>query len=316
MNRFVALLSIITVITTAWSAAWFVTANFIERGIAAQADNSPRVLCEETNTTGFPFRFDVTCTAFSLYSNDITITLPELKLTALVYRPTHLLGFAQSPAEITDAFSGSQNRIDWSALTASARTQWFKPVRFSVTGQNISLTDNLIGDTLLGSAAKLEAHLLDAKGGPAEGRMHADFLLSLFEAKIPAIQTENIEGKVQALIKELPDDIRLWARPDMLNIWQRAGGSAQISQFQISAPNVSVDITGVMSVNQNGLPNGSLALESQGLAERMTDVLPPPYDSLLLGTQQADGSHSQSLSISSGVVSVGLIPLARLAPLF
>lgn len=320
MKRFVILISSIVLVVSLWSGAWLFAANYIDRSISAQseslAEGVPSFTCGQTVIAGFPFRFDVTCSNFSVTQNDVTIAVPEIKVTALVYRPTHLLAFAQGPATISDTFTGSQNRVDWTSLQASARTNWYKPARFSVIAEDFSLSDTLMSDTLIAKAQHLEAHMVDAAGTPSPQRMNAGVFVKLANAEIPGIQTQSINGDFDGLITALPDDIRAWTDLGLLRYWQAGGGSAIINKLEISAPDLVAQLDGEVSLDEAGMANGKLSLASKGLAEPLQDALPPPYGSLILGAPQEDGSYTQNMAIRSGVVMVGIIPVAQLAPLF
>ncbi|VAW21766.1 hypothetical protein MNBD_ALPHA11-1650, partial [hydrothermal vent metagenome] len=143
MRKFLFLMIFIIVIVAGWSAVWIYAAQRINAEasslFANTANTQQQINCEQFSVSGFPFRFDITCTNLTLSSIDTSLKIPEIKVTALVYRPTHALIFAEGPAVMENIFSGSKRQLNWNSLRASVRTNGWSLARVSIEGENIEL---------------------------------------------------------------------------------------------------------------------------------------------------------------------------------
>lgn len=316
MKRFAILLAAVAIVVITWSIAWFTGARLIDQSIKLHASASPQVTCGELTVRGYPFRFDVACRKAQIVENDISISLPELRATVLVYRPTHLLAFAQGPAQLVDNFSGSQSTVQWKALSASAKTNWLKLNRFSIVAEEVDYKDTLFGDELIAAGDHIEVHLVDIKTAQDENEINVGLFANIKNAILPAIQTADLNANLDLTITRLPDDMRSWLLPNSVQTWALSNGDATINHLNIKTPDVTANLKGKLQIEPTGLLAGELFLTSSGLAQQMDSILPPPYGRLVVGTEQADGSFEQDLKIDAGIVRVGNIPLAQLDPLF
>ena len=165
-RRFQVMMILVFVLTLAYSGGWLLLAQTvrtqIETALADLTTPESEVNCTALDVSGFPFRFDVTCSGLSLTNADLQFTMPEIKATVLLYRPTHIVWFAQGPIAFADAFSGVRRELSWETLRGSARANGWALARVSVEGTRLVLKDTLLADTELGRIARLEAHALDA----------------------------------------------------------------------------------------------------------------------------------------------------------
>lgn len=267
---------------------------------------------------GWPFRFDLTCAQMTLVDSDVTLRVDEIKATALVYRPTHILAFANGSAAISDAFFGTEQAVRWSKLEASLRTNGWRLARLSIQAEDLEYADTLLGETQRAHLSEAEVHLLDMPGQQEEieGLMTLGAFARINRAYIPAYEIENGELTLEAEANALPDDIRFWSTPDLLTQWQAAGGKLKITRFETSDPDTSLNLLGDIGLSPAGEAEGAMTLTSSGLAERLEEILPAQMRGLVLGNRQDDDSYRQVLTIRRGAVFAGLTPLATIPPLF
>jgi hypothetical protein len=322
MKKIIALGVVIAVLATGYSAAWFWAAgqatDFVKSLASADGETTPRVTCGSFAISGFPFGFDAACTEATLVSGDVTVTMAGLKAAAEVYRPTHVLVFAQSPVAVEDAFTGSKSRLDFASAQASVRLDGWRIRRASLVVTEPVWNDTVLADRLLAKATNLEAHLIDVPGkhDSEKGLATLANFIKVEGLDAPGSQIGNGQSTFEAEISNLPDDVRTYGDADLLQRWQAADGRFVINGFKGGDATSAFDATGTLGLDGAGRVEGQLKLHSSGVVERLEAMIPPEYKGWIVGTQAADGSYSQTLNIAAGVVFSGLMPAGMIPPLF
>ena len=322
MKKIIALGVVILVLAVAYSAAWFWAAgqatDYVKTLETADGETMPRVSCGGFAITGFPFGFDATCTNATIVSGDVTVTVSGLKAAAEVYRPTHVLVFAQSPAQIDDAFTGSKSRVDFASAQASVRLDGWRLGRASLVVTEPVWNDTVLEDRLLAKATKIEAHLIDvpAKHDAEKGLATLAQYVTVEALDAQGFEIGNGQSTFEAEITNLPDDVRTYADADLLKSWQAAGGKFVINGLKGGDATSAFDATGTLGLDTVGRLEGQLLLHSNGVVERLEGLIPPEYKGWIVGTPAADGSYSQTLNFAAGVVFSGLVPTGMIPPLF
>lgn len=322
MKRIIALGIVVVLVIAGWTGAWFWGASTITSYAksleAADGVTTPKLSCGSFGVGGYPFGLDITCTNATVTYQDTTVTANGLKASAEVYNPTHVLVFAQSPVTVTDAFTGSQSRIDFTSAEASARLSGWRIGRVSLVVEKPAWNDTVLEDRLIARADHLEAHLVDlpaqhdAKAGLAGLGEYA--LVEGLNA--PGFGINAGKATLEGELTKLPDDVRTYGDPDLIKRWQAAGGMFTLTSFKGEDEATSIAATGNASLDAQGRVNGQAKVTSKGLVERIGPALAEPWKTLAVGGQAPDGSYSQTINIAAGVVFTGLVPAAMIPPLF
>ncbi|HEX4298007.1 MAG TPA: DUF2125 domain-containing protein [Devosia sp.] len=322
MTRLIILTIVIVLVVAGWTGAWFWGAGQIsayEKTLeAADGVTTPKLSCKSFGVGGWPFGFDLTCTGATVTLADTTVTASGLKATALVYDPTHVLVFAQSPVGIADAFTGSQSRVDFKSAEASARLDGWRIGRISVVVEAPVWNDTVLDDQLIARADHLEAHLVDvpedhdAKAGLASVAEYAE----VDHLSAPGFQVNSGESTFEGRVTDLPDDVRTYGDPALLKRWQAAGGKFLLAGFKGDDGDSNFSATGTLGLDTQGRVEGQLKLNSKGVVERLGDLIPAQLKPVIVGGQAADGSYSQTVNIAGGVVFTGLVPTAAIPSLY
>lgn len=333
VNRFVWLGLAVFAVAGAWTAGWFYAAGQARSAVGALAvadgETAPRLSCGKLDITGFPFRFDLTCAEATIIDGDVSVSFAGLRGSVLVYNPTHALVSAQAPIGIADAFTGSRSRVDFTSAEASIRLQsadlWaglkgegWRLARASLVAEGLKWTDTLTGENLIGSAGRLEAHLLDIaeQYAPEKGLSALAAFARLQAVEAPGLQIAGGEVSLEAELSGLPDDLRAFASPDVLQRWRDAGGQLRLVGLEGTAGEAFIKSTGTLALDPASRMEGQIQLTSKGLVERTGTLIPDDWKGLVLGAPAADGSYSQMLNLRGGFIFAGLIPVGQLAPLF
>jgi hypothetical protein len=322
MKRIIALGIVVLVVCIGWTAAWFWAAGqagaYVKTLETADGTTTPRLTCKNFGIGGFPFGFDLTCTGATVTLGDTTVAASGIKATALVYRPTFVLVFAQSPVSIADAFTGSQSRVDFASAEMSARLDGWRIGRVSLVVEKPVWNDTVLEDRLLAKANHLEAHLIDvpekhdAKIGLATVAEYAE----ADNLAAPGFEIASGQVSLSGEITNLSDDVRTYGQADFLKRWQAAGGRLDIQSLKGSDGVDSFDSSGNFGLDGQGRIDGQYKLTSKGLVERFGGAVPEQLRGVILGAQAADGSYSQSVNVAAGVVFAGMVPAAVIPPLF
>lgn len=321
MRRFALLILAIIIVIAAWSGLWLWGANQVRSEIEALATGSEFTFtCGRLDIGGYPFRIDVTCTEASVARLDFTASSPEIKATARIYRPGHVIAFAQPPLMLTDAFFATERRLDFDSAEASLRISgWSLDAlalqRLSVRLENAALHDLLIGDTTLLTLGSAELHLLDAAEAGLEGEALAVFAsaqaLDYPEADIAGA---NLQSSV--ILTDLPTRLTAWAEPALVADWIAGDGTVDVEAFDFTSEEIDLSLSGAAQLDAEGRLNGTVDTKSRGIAERIDFNIMGIPAAQLMGPPDGNGQRSASFAIQRGQVFIpGLpVPLAEIAP--
>lgn len=335
MKRFVALLVVVLLVAGLWSAAWFYAAGEVRSQVAALALNdgetAPQLTCGGFEVTGFPFRFDLTCTDAVLISNDVMVTVPGIKSSLLVYNPTHVLVSASAPIGIADAFTGSESRLSFTGLQASLRVtaadlfkgfsgEGWRVARASLVGDGIEWVDTIAAEMLFAKASHAEVQIVDMPEwhDKAAGLSGLAAYVTAKDVVAPLYDIAAGEAELQAEVTGLPDDLRVFAEPDIVSRWQAAGGRLNLVSLKGTAGAEMIDASGTLGLDASHMLEGDVTYTTRGIKERFqaSPMIDPISLTILTGLPQADGTLKQALQFNGGAVRVGGIPLLKLEPLY
>lgn len=321
-KRIIILGSVIAVVVLVWTIGWFVLAGVIRQNMEAQAladgVSSPKVTCGTLDVGGFPFRFDVDCTQARVVSGDLAVDVPAVRASVLVYRPTHAVASAQGPVAIEDSFTGTRNTVAFASLEASVRLEGWRIGRLSVVGQDVVWSDTLVGEAIIAQSPVVELHLLDMpeQHDPAQGLAALAGYARAEAVAWPALTLTGANAEAELELTGLPDDVRNWGDPALLQRLQQAGGGLRIVSVRGTDAAATLNAEGNLALDPQGLVEGQISIASTGVAERIGPLLQEPWRTLVLGTPAQDGSHANQLNFRAGAVFSGLVPIASIPPLF
>lgn len=321
-KRIIILGSVIVAVVVLWSIAWFVGAGLIRQNIEAQAQadavTQPRLTCEALHVGGFPFRYDADCQNAQITMEDIVVDVAGIRASIQVYAPTHLLASALGPLQLTNNFTGTRNSVQWSSLEASVRLGSWRIARASVSGKDLVWSDTLMGETVIAQSPLAEVHLLDIpEQHDAERRTAALAIYApIQDVSYPGMTLTNTSAEFELELSGLPDDVRNWGDAALLPFIQQAGGALKIVRVHGTDAASVLDANGELKLDAQGMLDGTIAIKSTGVAERLGPMLAEPWRTLVFGTPEADGSFSNQIAFRGGGVFSGLVPIANVPPLF
>lgn len=321
-KRIIILGAVVLLVILGASGAWFYASGIVRQEVEhlafADGETSPQLTCASLNIGGYPFAFDIECVDAVVVSGDLMAEIPAVRVSVMVYDLTHALASARGPAQISDAFTGQRSALSWTGLNASLRLKDNRIARLSVVGDDLSWNDLLLGDTVLAKATHAEAHLLDIPEAHDPERNLASLALYLTAdaLDLPVAALTDTALKVEAEVSGIPDDLNAIGAEPILPAWQRAGGELNIVGISMSDASADLKASGKLTLDAQGLPNGSIAIDSMGVAERIGPMIEEPWRTLVLGVPGENGRHTNQLNFRGGTLSSGLLPITTLPPLF
>ena len=322
MKRFIILGIVVVVVVLAWTAGWFYVAGEARKTIVALGEDNgsgaPTLNCGRLDIAGYPFRLDITCAEAAIAQEDLTATLAEVRATVLVYRLNQVLLFAKAPLMLEDAFSGAESRLTWASLESSLRLVDWRIARFSLVAENLNWADTLASEALIANAGHLELHLVDVP--ERLDRMARTAVLAvvgrLTGLTAPMLGVTAADTELNAEVSGLPDELIGYADPGLLRRWQAAGGALKLIGLKGTDSANFIDVTGDVKLNATGQPDGQVVIKSRGFVERFQDAIAPELRPLVIGNPDAEGSYTQTLTMTGGVVLSGLLPAGIIPPLW
>lgn len=322
MRRIVILGAVVLAVIVVWTAGWFYVANEARKAIVALADSggtgTPTLTCGNLGIGGYPFRLDITCGPATIAVEDVTATIEEVRASVLVYRLNQVLLFAKGPLLVEDAFSGAQSRLTWASFDSSLRLTDWRIARFSLVVENLNWADTLATEALIANAGHLEVHLIDVpeRLDRDSGTAALTLVGRLTGLTAPGLEINAGDTELQAEITAVPDELVRFAEPDALQRWQAAGGAVSLSALRSEDGTNFLEAAGDVNLDSTGRPEGQIVVKSKGVVERFEGAVAPELRPLILGTREADGSYSQTFTMSGGLVLSGLMPAGTLPALW
>ena len=272
-KRIIILGSVVVAVIVLWSAAWLALTGVIRQNVAALAladgVTTTSVACEKLDVGGFPFRFDLDCQKARIVSGDLVIVVPGIRASVRVYAPTHMLASALGPLQLTDSFTGTRNAVAWSGLEASLRLDNWRIARASVSARDVVWSDTLFGNAVVAQSPLAEVHLFDIpEQHDAERHVAALALYARAEQLAwPGLTLTDTNIEAQLELSGLPDDVRNWGDPLLLQSMQQAGGLLKVVSIHGTDADSVLDAQGELRLDQQGLLEGQIGISSTGVAE-------------------------------------------------
>jgi len=324
VKKGIFLLSVIILLIAGWSAGWFFVTGKVETVISDTktilSDKGRNFKCANQAINGFPFRISINCDKVQ-YSDEITgVTFEagQLKTAAQVYQPNKAVLELQSPANLTLP-NGDSFNTSWSSMRSSLKTGLSGPERVSLHGKEITLipSQNARDTFLIGD---LQFH------GRQIGDDDINLALNSTDTKSKNALWPSFDLTSTFLIKDSYKDII--NRASLLRIAKEKGIRGEIERFQYSTQDGGVlEINGPAEVNPSGLLSGNFEITVRDLPKllnAMSKHFPQEKQKFadasraiaLLSKQTGKEEIKLPITVRQGKISIGILPVGKLPPLF
>jgi hypothetical protein len=257
MRRFAIFAIVVTIVLCAvWTAIWLyarsIVASRVGEALAAHSQGPTSVFCTDNEVGGFPFRMALSCSKAGMQeqTRNLAAELHGLKVTALAYRPSHVIADVTAPLNVSWNAPASPLKADWSLGRASVRIADQDLDRLSAEFDDFSVTTALHAF----SAANTQFH-----ARPAETEL-TELALSADDAAI-TIEAEN----------SAPFSVAAVARIDQPPALLLAGGfngrEIVIRDFKVimTAAESRITANGALTFDRSGTANGTIVIDTENI---------------------------------------------------
>lgn len=324
MKKGIFLLSTIILLIVGWSAGWYFVAGKIETVISDTktklADKGRDFECTNQEVNGFPFRISLNCDEVR-YADDVTGVIfeaGELKTAAQAYQPNKAIVELKSPARLTLP-NGDSFNTSWKTMRTSLKAGLSGPENLSLHGKQVTLIP-----------AKRVKHTMLIKDMQLHGRQIGDddvnLAINVMEAKSQNGLWPSFDLNTTLLLKDSYKDIV--NRTSILRVAKRKGLKGQIENFQYAPTDGGMlEVFGPAEISKEGLLSGKFNVtvrELPKLINALSKSFPDERQKFadaakavaLLANKTGRNEITLPITVRKGKISIGIIPLGKLSPLF
>jgi hypothetical protein len=280
-------LALVVALAAGWSGIWYYAASRAQSGFAAwqvrEAARGRAVTCTTQDFSGFPFRFELSCTdpALSERNGRLTLKAKSLHAAMQVYQPNLAIAEFAGPLAVTQD-GRAAGTLDWALAQASVHGLSLPPERVSVVLDRPAA--HLPDGTPLADAAHGELHVRPAAHAPQDPPAF-DVALTLAQAHLAGIARLRdlpIDADITATLRGLADfSPRPWRQ--VLRDLQAANGRLELSKARIREGDILAVGQGTLTLTPRGMLDGEIDLTVAGIEQLMAT----------LGLDEAVGRASQ-----------------------
>ena len=324
MKKGIFLVSVVILLSAAWSAGWYYIVGKVETVIADTkvklADKGRDVQCANQQIDGYPFRISLNCDEIR-YADDATGLVFEagkLRSAAQAYQPNKAIVELSSPANMRLP-NGEQFETNWTSMRSSMKIGLSGPENLSLHGKEL----NLIPTARTEQAMQIKDMQLH---GRQIGEDNINLAVSLSEAKSQNALWPSFNLNSAFLLEGIYKDVM--NRTSLLRVAKTKGLKGNIERFQY-APDEGgmLEVKGPAEVNQDGLLTGKFDVTVRNLPQLLNALSKSfpqekkKFDDAsaaiaLLSAKTGKDEITLPITIRDGRMSIGIIPLGKLPPLF
>jgi len=263
MRRY-AIFAIVTTIglCTVWTAIWHyarnVVASRIDTVLSANAHGRTAIFCTDRDISGFPFRMAISCSKAGLQeqTRNLSAQLHGIKVTALAYRPRHVIAEVTAPLNISWSAPASPLNADWSQGRASVSVGDLTLDRLSAEFDNLSIKT---GPHAI-AARHTEFHARSAGNETPAETEQTDLAWSAGDATL-AIQSET------SAPFSIASTVRIDIPPAMLLTSGFGDRDIVVRDIDIRliAAESRITATGALTVDRSGTTNGAIVIDTENI---------------------------------------------------
>lgn len=324
MKKGIFLLAVIALLSAAWSGVWYYATGKVETVIADTktrfAEKGREFECNNQKIDGYPFRISINCDSvrYSDSATGLNIEAGKMRTAAQAYQPNKAIVELTSPAKLQIP-SGQAFQTQWTSMRSSLQLGLSGPETLSLHGQEV----NLVPES--NSAQQMQIADMQIHGRQV-GENNINLAINLEEVQSQSNQWPAFNLTSTFLLQDSYSDII--NRSSLLRIAKSKGLKGNIQQFQYRPTQGGVlEITGPAEVSPQGFLTGKFDVtvkELPKLLEALNQVLPEERQKIadasnavsLLSKRTGKDEITVPITVREGRISIGIIPLGQMKPLF
>ncbi|MFA5122171.1 DUF2125 domain-containing protein [Zavarzinia sp.] len=349
-RRYLYLLLAIVVAVGAWTAFWFHLAGNIRQGVqdwvAQQAAQGVEVAYTDFSVGGYPYRVEAVMENMTVAGPKLpgkaAFAVPRLTVLGLPWKPDLIVGSVEGEVAFrwTDP-QGVEQRGSYQGQSSgfSIGFEDGKPQRFAISLDQPVLTATTLAGPVSAKVFEIHAHRLSGGEAPAANSDHSPTAPLLGELAVDGEAIKLPEGAALGpaldklavtlgLAGPMPAVVPTMTPRDLLDAWAKAGGTLELSRFDVKWGRLDTTATGSFSVDGQMRPIGAVSGRIGGLDAlvegavargQMTDAQAKGIKQALgaIGfiARDAQGRVPFSITLENGKVMMGPVTLGDVRPI-
>ncbi|MBS9475996.1 DUF2125 domain-containing protein [Ancylobacter radicis] len=315
-----------------WTGAWFYASGRvmaeIDGWMAAEATKGRNWSCADRQFGGFPFRFELICTAPTVTFTDPvggSARAARAHAVAQVWNPRHIIAEFDGPGVISTPANGGDVIANWTLLQVSGVGRGGELDRLSLAANDYALAQ---GGTTYFTARHAEMHVRHTPGADAAT---VDIAAGVKGATglTAGAGTAPIDGDLEMTATQVPDWRAVMLPVARLEAWQAAGGRVKLLEARLSGGGGSMNATGEIGLDAQRRPIGTInlamsnapalmgALSAAGLMPPFMVNLAPALSVVgMPGTLDGAPASTFPFTFRDGRIFLGMLPLGKVGPVY
>ncbi|MEP3199546.1 MAG: DUF2125 domain-containing protein [Lentilitoribacter sp.] len=307
-------------VTVGWHWGAEKLENVIENRITKIADRGVTITCNNLQIRGFPFRIGLNCdnTSFDDTKRRVGLTAGELRTTAQIYNPSHVISELDGPMILTNR--NSVVKANWQSMRASSVFDISNLARASIEATSIDLTTQIsnLKELTNVSVENIQMHV-------RENENNVDIAASGVNIALEN-QLTNTPIKINDIniFATLHDNLKVLEYDQSRDISMLRGTKVTLHDFTIKGQqNVQLIANGPMDISDQGMISGEIAVTVKNIANlkevvsEINPTLTTNFSNLInilsaLSPQNNPNEIAIKISVRDGVARAGIIPLGRI----
>ena len=323
-HKLILLIASIFIIPGLVTLGWYWGAdrleNLIETRISTIASTGVTVTCNNLEIRGFPFRIGLNCdnTSFDDTKRRIGFTAGELRTTAQIYKPGHVISELDGPLTVTNRHSVVE--ANWQSMRASSVFDISNLSRASIEAMSINMATQLATMKELQnvSAENLQMHVRENENNVDIAASGVNIALENAITRSP-IHIDDINFFIT-----VHDNVEILKYDRARDSSMLYGSDMTLHDLTIKGKqNAAVTASGPLSVSDQGIISGDVAITLTNIANlksTITEVNPAlsaNFSNIInilsaLSPSENPDEIQINVKIRNGMVQAGIIPLGRI----
>ncbi|MTI18422.1 DUF2125 domain-containing protein [Rhodobacteraceae bacterium RKSG542] len=329
------LIGLVVLFCIGWTGFWFYGKNSLDARLAEVFDASDKqaaLECTDRSFSGFPARYQLNCSRFSVENAGEKLTLDGLRAVTMAYTPNRLIVEADGPASAVLPSQDTSVDAEWASARASARfgvDQKVNPVlsRLDLEIRELELDVETRQAPLSASAQELQLHTRRNEEQPQA----MDVAGSLSGFKLLE-QANRLPDADVSFVLTLNDGMGLvnGKHRSLEDLFAAEGIDISLKSLRVQLGDLVLETQGELSVDQQGRLSGDLPVTIEGI-EGLAHVMAPFFPEgskapkSIQTTMKTFGSGAQAdgkavirlpITLKNGRARLVFIDLGPVPPLF
>lgn len=313
--RLKIMVSTVLAVVLGYSLFWYYMAgeveDRVEDWVSAQKSQGLSVRYEDLEINGFPYRMELSLNKLRVIKTGrnkppVLLTTPHITLVAFPWKLNHGVIIAKGGAlrigsrrdpELAMTFGKTR-----SSVVIDLDSGKFQNASFVI--KKINWTT---GGDALSEAQQVKLHILRPAQSQGTGNMELPTQIKLYLEADNVISHEFPAGIFSEKADQIKIDLQVNGdrlptySKESLGAWRDSGGTLAIKNFEVTAGEIKIELSGEITLDQDLKPLGAFSAKIRGMDNIST-------------AQGGNKTQEMSISLQNGLLYMGPVPVYELSP--